>query len=57
VPKTFLGGIYQANGDGSHQDASNGSRERNVWSNNKLDIEIGGLTSTADNLYEPSSAH
>lgn len=55
MPKTFtevfIGQLAMAH------NASNHPRERDVWRNNKLDIEIRRLNSTADKLQEPGSAH
>lgn len=55
MPKTFIevfiGQLAMAH------NASNHLWERDVWRNNKLDIEIRRLNSTADKLQEPDSAH
>lgn len=57
MPKTFIEVFIGQLANGSQRDASNRPGERDVWSNNKLDIEIRRLNSTADKLQEPGSAH
>lgn len=57
MPKTFtevfIGQLAMAH----NEMLQNRPRERDVWSNNKLDTEIRRLNSTADKLQQSGSSH